>query len=47
MYLFIGCLGSLLLPERLSLVLVSGGYCCVVVLRLLTVVASPVVEHGL
>jgi len=46
LFLFVfGCAGSLLLC-RLSLVMASWGYPLVEVHRLLTVVASLVVEHG-
>ena len=45
--LFTGCAGSLLLPKGLSLVVASRGYSLVVVLGLLTVVASLVAEHHL
>ena len=42
-----GCAGSLLLHCFFSLVTVSGDYSLVLLYRLLFVVASLVVEHGL
>ena len=42
-----GCAGSSLAAFRLSLVVGREGYSLVAAHRLLTAVASPVVEHGL